>query len=384
VTFDAIFVPHELREIVSDRGWVEAMLEAERALANAEALVGVVPAHLAGPIAETCRIELFDVEAIVMAGRSFSNPAAPLVEALRERVGEEAARYVHFGATSQDIVDCAAMLVARKAVTLVRAYLHDAMAECARAAGAYRSFPAAARTLLQPAVPTTVGYREALWLSGLLDAWERLGGLRFPAQLGGAAGTLAAVGPDALEVLTRFAAELELDEPLVPWHTNRAPVAELGAALGLCASACSKVALDVVLLAQAEVGEVSESDGGRSSTMPQKRNPAQAVLVRAAARLVHANASVLLSGEHELERAAGAWQAEWPALSAALAFAGGASSGLAASLADLELHEDGVRGNMRDELYSEARAFGIEGDYLGSAEALVDRVLARYEETSHE
>jgi 3-carboxy-cis,cis-muconate cycloisomerase len=379
VTFDAIFVPGELRAAVSDRGWIEAMLEAERALANAEALVGIVPAHLAGPIAEACRIELFDVDAIVAAGGAVANPAEPLVRALRERVGEEAAPYVHYGATSQDIVDSAAMLVARNALRLVGAQLQGAAAECARIAETYRSLPAAARTLLRPAVPMTVGYRAALWLSGLLDAQERLGGLRFPAQLGGAAGTLAALGQQALDVVARFAAELELEEPLVPWHTNRAPVAELAGALAATSSACSKVAFDVVLLAQAEVAEVSEAEGGRSSTMPHKRNSARAVLVRACGRLVQANAAVLTSGDYELERAAGAWQAEWPALSAALGYTGGVAAGLEACLSGLELHEDRIRANLSDELYSEARAFGIEGDYLGSAATLVDRVLARYQ-----
>jgi 3-carboxy-cis,cis-muconate cycloisomerase len=378
VTFEALFVPDNLREAVSDRAWLAAMLEAERALVNVRALQGGVPAHLAGPIAEACEIDRFDVKAIVEAGRAVGNPAEPLVRALREHVGGEAAAYVHAGATSQDVVDSAAMLVSRRAARLVHAYLRGAAAECARIAETYRSLPAAARTLLQPAVPTTFGYRGALWLSALLDAEERLVALRFPAQLGGAAGTLAALGPQGPETVAAFAAELDLDQPLVPWHTNRGAVSDIGAALGAAAAACSKPALDVVLLAQAEVGEVSEAEGGRSSTMPHKRNPAGAVLVRARARLVHANVAVLASGEHELERAAGAWQAEWPALSAALAYAGGAASGLQACLAGLEVHEDRVRSNMGDELYSEARAFGIEGDYLGSTEELVDRVLARY------
>jgi 3-carboxy-cis,cis-muconate cycloisomerase len=369
VSLDAIFVPDELRDAVSDHAWIEAMLEAERALANAEAPAGIVPAHVAGPIAEACRIELFDVEAIVAAGRAVANPAEPLVRALRERVGGEAARFVHYGATSQDIVDCAAMLVSKRSVALIRSYLHVAAGECARIAEAYRTVPAAARTLLQPAVPTTVGYRAALWLSGLLDAWERLGGLRLPAQLGGAAGTLAALGPRALEVAARFATELELAEPLVPWHTNRAPVAELGAALAASASACSKPALDVVLLAQAEVGEMAEGEGGGSSTMPHKRNPAGAVLVRAGARLVHANATVLTSGEHELERAAGAWQAEWPALSGALAFTGGAAAAARRSLEGLQVD-------------SERMAENVAGDDTGAAEALVDRALAHYREQS--
>jgi 3-carboxy-cis,cis-muconate cycloisomerase len=381
VSLDAIFVPEEIREAVSDRAWVEAMLKAERALVNAETLAGLVPAHLAGPVAEACQIELYDVEAIVAAGRTVANPAEPLVRALRERVGGDAARYAHYGATSQDICDSAAMLVAKNTMKFVQGRLRRASTQCAEIAKTYRSHPAAARTLLQPAVPTTVGYRAALWLAGLLDAHDRLAGLRFPAQLGGAAGTLAAFGPQGLDVASRYAAELELDEPPVPWHTNRAPVADIGAALAATAAACSKVAVDVVLLSQAEVGEVAEGEGGGSSTMPHKRNPAQAVLVRACARLVHANADVLTSGEHELERAAGAWQAEWPALSAALAYAGGAVAGVGASLAGLELDEERIRANMGDELYSEARAFGIEGEYLGSAEALVDRVLARYRET---
>jgi 3-carboxy-cis,cis-muconate cycloisomerase len=374
VTFDGLYVPDELREAVADRAWVEAMLEAERALVNAEALIGLVPAHLAGPVAEACRIELFDVEAIVSEGRAVGNPAEPLVRALREQVGGEAARYVHYGATSQDIVDSAAMLVSQRAVGAVLGSLDGAAAECARLAKTYRSLPAAARTLLQPAVPTTVGYRAALWLSGLLDARDLLDGLRFPAQLGGAAGTLAALGPKALDIADRFAAELDLEAPQVPWHTNRAPVAELGAAVTASASACSKVALDVVLLAAQR--EVSEGSGGGSSTMPDKRNPARAVLARAAGRLAHANAAVLMTGDYELERAAGAWQAEWPALSAALAYAGGAADALRASLSGLEVSEETVMG---EGLYAEAHAFGIDGDYLGAAEELVDRVLARYE-----
>jgi 3-carboxy-cis,cis-muconate cycloisomerase len=228
-------------------------------------------------------------------------------------------------------------------------------------------------------VPTTFGFRAALWLSGLLDARDRLSALRFPAQLGGAAGTLAAFGSDGLAIAARFAAELGLEEPVAPWHTNRAPVADLGAALGAVASACGKIGLDIVLLSQPEVGEVAEGAGGGSSTMPHKRNPARAVLARSCARLAHANVSVLVSGEYEEERAAGAWQAEWPALSAALAYAGGAAAAALESLAGLEVDAERMRANMSDDLYSEARSFGVEGDYLGAAEELVDRVLARYE-----
>ena len=203
-----------------------------------------------------------------------------------------------------------------------------------------------------------------------------------PAQLGGAAGTLAAFGENGLEVSARFAAELGLEEPLVPWHTDRAPIAGVAGALAAVASACAKIGLDVVLLAQTEVAEVAEADGGDSSTMPHKRNPVRAVLARSCARVVHANAALLVSGEHEQERAAGAWQAEWPALSAALAFAGGAAAAVRECLAGLEVDAERMRANMSDDLYSEARGLGEEGDYLGAAEKLVDRVLARYRGSS--
>jgi len=365
-TFERLFVPAALASAVSDASWLAAMLRAEQALGRAS---GVELDEAAFDPA------LYDIEQLTEEGRAEGNPVPALVRALRERAGPEA----HRGATSQDILDTAAMLVARDAVVLVRQELDGAAAESARLAAAHRSTPAAARTLLQQAVPTTFGYRAALWLSGLLDARDRLAALRFPAQLGGAAGTLAAFGSEGLAIAARFAAELGLDEPIAPWHTNRAPVADLGAALRAVASACGKIGLDVVLLSQPEVGEVSEGAGGGSSTMPHKRNPARAVLARSCARLAHANASVLAAGEYEEERAAGAWQAEWPALSGALAYAGGAAEAARESLAGLEIDAERMRANMSDDLWTEARTFGIEGEYLGAAGELVDRILARYE-----
>ncbi len=202
MTFDAILVPDEIRAAVSDRAWVEAMLEVERALVNAEALAGVVPAHLAGPIAEACRIESFDVEAIVEAAGSAGNPAEPLVRALREVVGGEAADYVHLGATSQDIVDSAAMLVVRRALRLIGEELEGVAAACAGLAQAHRLTPMAARTLLQQAVPTTFGFKAAGWLVAIVAARARLMELRgrLASQLGGAAGTLAALGADGVAV----------------------------------------------------------------------------------------------------------------------------------------------------------------------------------------
>jgi 3-carboxy-cis,cis-muconate cycloisomerase len=346
-TFEALYVPAPLRDAVSDQAWLAAMLQAERALAK------VTGAEAADDV---FRPEGYDITRLCEEGRADASPVVPLARALRER--EPAA---HDPATSQDILDTAAMLVSRNARLLVLADLDGAAAGAAALAEEHRSTVMAGRTLLQQARPTTFGLRAAGWLVALLEARRRVGDARLPAQLGGPAGTL---DPD---LTSRFAAELGLEEPVVPWHSDRGPVAGLAGALEAVGAACGKVGLDVVLLAQSEVGEVSEAEGGGSSSMPHKQNPAAAVLARACARLVHANVSLLTEGGHELDRAAGAWQAEWPALSAALAFAGGAAAAARRSLEGLQVHPERMAENAR----------GLGGD-VGAAEALVDRALARY------
>ncbi len=392
----SIAVPAELREAVSEQAWLEAMLDAERALANAESLAGAIPAAAAAAIAEQCRAELYDWSELAEQGRAVGNPAEPLVRALRAAVGGEAAGYVHFGATSQDIVDTAAMLVARRALELVLGQLDGAVDAAAELARRHRSTPAAARTLLQQAVPTTFGLRAAGWLVALLEARRGLRGIELAAQLGGAAGTLAPLGDDAAEVLSLYAAELDLAEPALPWHANRVRVAQLGGALDVAAGVAAKIGLDVILLSQTELGEVAEADGGASSTMPQKRNPVGSTLARACALLVHGHASVL-TGAHELERAAGAWHAEWDALTGALAYAGGATAAIRGVLEGLEVDEERLRANMSDELTAEQVAYELGREradellaaggpfpdpttYLGSAEAFVDRALALWED----
>jgi 3-carboxy-cis,cis-muconate cycloisomerase len=380
-SFAPIFVSADLLEAVSDESWFAGMLDAERALARAEASVGVIPADAAAAIEECCEVARFDLAALSAEGRAVGNPAEPLVRALRAQAGEAAA-YVHFGATSQDVVDTAAMLVTRKAVALTAEELAGAAAAAAQLASDHRSTPTAARTLLQQAVPTTFGAKAASWLVGLIDARATLLGVALHAQLGGAAGTLAPLGDRGVEVLRAFAQELGLAEPIVPWHARRAQLAAIGGALQQVASACDKVGLDVVLLAQTEIGEVSEASGGGSSTMPHKRNPVGAVLTRACARLVHANAAVLTGGEHEHERAAGAWQAEWTALSEALAQAGGAAAAARTALTGLEVHPDRMRANMTADVYSERDRLGLDDpEYLGSAAAFVDRALEHWRET---
>lgn len=348
--FGLLFAPDELYDAVSGRAWLQALLDAERALVRAGARAGVVPAADAAAIAAACTPEGLEWERLLRDGRRSGAPVEPLVRELLARVEEEQARFLHQGATTQDIVDTAAMLVAHRALTLVLAELDRIAGCCARLAGEQRDTPMAARTLLQQAVPTTFGLKAAGWLIAALDARAALAGLRdaLPAQLGGAAGTLAAMGEKGLVISALFAEELGLAEPLLPWHTNRGRVAELGAALAVAAGTVAKVGLDVLLLAQTEVGEVREGDtGGTSTAMPQKRNAVGAMRARAAAELAHAHASVLLRAlEQEHERAAGAWQAEWDALSGSLLYTGGAAAALAGSLDGLEVDPERMRANL--------------------------------------
>jgi len=257
-----------------------------------------------------------------------------------------------------------------------------------------------ARTLLQQALPTTFGLKAAGWLASVIEAREGLRAARgrLAVQLGGAAGTLAALGDDGLSIVARFAAALDLAEPDVPWHTERSRVAGLGCALALAAGAVEKIALDIVLLAQTEVGEVAErSDGGRggSSTLPHKRNPVGAVVARACAAQARGAAGVLLGAmAQEHERAAGAWHAEWEALRTALAMSGGAAAAVREALDGLEVDADRMRSNLDATgglIMSERLAAAGHDDpseapdelldpagYLGANDALIDRALARW------
>ncbi|HVD26780.1 MAG TPA: lyase family protein, partial [Gaiellaceae bacterium] len=269
--FDRIFVPAPLRDALSDEAWLQALLDVERALAGSEARVGVIPEETARAIADVCRAERFDAAALADEGRSPGNPVEPLVRALREAVGGDAAEYVHHCATSQDILDTAAMLVARNGLTLIADSLDAVAAEAAGLAEAHRSAPMVGRTLLQQAVPITFGLKAAGWLMGVLEARRallRVREERLAVQLGGAAGTLAGLGEAGPEVARLLAEELRLNEPSMPWHTNRVRIGELASALALAAGAGAKIGLDVGLLSQNEVGEVAEAAPGVSSAMP--------------------------------------------------------------------------------------------------------------------
>jgi len=377
--FGPIFVPDEIREAVGGHAWLQAMLDAEAALAVAEARAGLIPTEAAEAIAGCCDAARFDPEEIGYEGRATGNPVPPLVKALTRALPDEAARHVHKGATSQDITDTAAMLVTRRALELILSEVDGIAAACARLADDHRETVMPGRTLLQQALPTTFGLKAAGWLVAVLEARKRLLAAResgLAAQLGGAAGTLASLGPEGIQVLEEFARELRLAEPVVPWHTARLRIAEVGSILALAAGVVHKLALDVVLMAQTEVAEVAEpSDGGRggSSTLPHKRNPVGSVLAAACARRVPPLAQMLqaaMAQEHE-RAAGGAWHAEWEALSDALALTGGAAAAMREVVEGLQVRPERMHENLdaTDGLLLAENVTTIAAKRLGRLEA---------------
>ncbi|MGH2490307.1 MAG: lyase family protein, partial [Candidatus Limnocylindria bacterium] len=286
-----------MAEAVGDDAWLAAMLRFEAALASAQARADLIPAEAANVIRAACEPARFDVGAIGRDAVTSATPVVPLVDALKRAVGERGAEFVHRGATSQDAVDTAMMIVARDGLDLLIGELSELASRCAALAKRYRDTPMAGRTLLVQARPITFGLKAATWLSGVIDARARLAEIRrsrLAVQLGGAVGTRDGFGSSGAQVVADVAKELGLavPEPL-PWHSDRGRVAELGAALAIAAGAAAKIALDVILLSQTEVGEVTEASPGRSSAMPDKRNPAHAVEARAAFAGVVAQAGVL-------------------------------------------------------------------------------------------
>ncbi|MEV7979290.1 3-carboxy-cis,cis-muconate cycloisomerase [Streptomyces sp. NPDC086519] len=334
----------------ADGAWLRALLDAEAALTRAQAALGPVPAEAATAVTEAADPGRFDVGALAERGRAGGNPVIPLVADLTEAVGAEYGPYVHRGATSQDIMDTATMLVAARTLDLVLADLGRAERALAQLAAGHRDTPMPGRTLTQHAVPTTFGLKAAGWRSLVLDARDRVTRVResLPAQLGGAAGTLAAFGAygaeHAEELPAAYARELGLAAPLLPWHTLRTPIADLAGCLAFTAGALGKIAADVLTLSRTEIGEVSEGGGGGSSAMPHKANPVRATLIAAAARRAPQLAAVLYgSMAAEDERPAGAWHAEWEPLRDLLRTVGGAARDAAELAAGLRVHPEAMR-----------------------------------------
>ncbi|MPY60838.1 3-carboxy-cis,cis-muconate cycloisomerase [Streptomyces spongiae] len=333
-----------------DTAYLRALLDAEAALTRAQADLGLAPAEAAAAVAEAADIARFDVRSLAERARGGGNPVIPLVADLTKAVGEEHGPYVHRGATSQDIMDTATMLVAVRTLDLVLADLDRIERALARLAAEHRDTAMPGRTLTQHAVPTTFGLKAAGWRSLVLDARDRLKAVRdgLPAQLGGAAGTLASFGvfgaSDTRPLVAAYARELGLAEPLLPWHTLRTPVADLAGALAFAAGALGKTAVDVLTLARTEIAEVSEGSGGGSSAMPHKANPVRSTLISAAARRAPQLAATLYGSlAAEDERPAGAWHAEWEPLSDLLRLVAGAAGNAVELTEELRVHAGTMR-----------------------------------------
>lgn len=354
--FDQLFTTERMSAIFSDSGRIQGMLDFEAALARAEARAGMMQAEAAEAIAAHCHADRFDREALALATAKSGNPAIPLIAALTTQVASdnaEAARYVHWGATSQDAMDTGLVLQLRDALDTLDADLTRLAMGCAQLAERGAHLPMAGRTWLQQATPITFGVKAAGWLSAVNRHRERLRELRprvLVAQLGGAVGTLAAFGAPGLVVAAALADELRLTLPDVPWHAHRDRVVEVATTLGLLVGTLGKIARDLALLAQTEVGEAfepAEPGKGTSSTMPQKRNPVGAsVALAAATRVPGLVATMLTAMPQEHERGLGGWQAEWETLPEIARLTAGALWQMTMVVEGLELDADRMRANL--------------------------------------
>ena len=345
-----------MRAICDDGAYLQQMLDFEAALACAEAAVGVIPASAAGPIAKACQANAFDMTAIAEAAAKSGNLAIPLVRALTAGVTKsdnDAARYVHWGATSQDVIDTATMLGLRAAIDALEVDLDRAIEGFARSAVRHRNTPVVARTWLQHALPMPFGLKLAEYAAALHRSRTRLKALRSEAlalQFGGAAGTLAALGDKGLLVAERLARELKLPLPDAPWHTHRDRIAEVASVFAILAGTCGKIARDVSLMMQTDVAEAFEPSGegrGGSSTMPHKRNPVAAAIALAAATIAPSLAATIFAAQvQEHERSAGAWHAEWPTLPTLMLVTSGALVSIVDIAEGLEVDSARMRANL--------------------------------------
>ncbi len=331
--FGSLYGTDEVRELFSDKAHLQFMLDIEAALARAESKLGLVPAPVADAIGRAARVENLRLDYIAESTRRVGYPVVAIVKELGRIAGDEAARYIHLGATTQDILDTALVLQLRRALAIVRRDLIAIARALADRAARFRDVPIAARTHLQHAVPTTFGFKCASWAAPLVTHLERMDQAApriLVVQFGGAAGTLASLGADGPAVVEALAHELSLGVPDLPWHAQRDRLAEAAALLGLICGSLSKFALDITLMMQTEVGEVAEphEEGrGGSSTMPQKRNPIASEYILGATRSVHALVPVMLESmiaDHE--RATGPWQSESLAIPQCVALTAGALS----------------------------------------------------------
>ncbi|GIZ50555.1 3-carboxy-cis,cis-muconate cycloisomerase [Noviherbaspirillum aridicola] len=352
----ALFSTPAMRETFSARACVQRMLDFEAALARAQARTGVIPSACAAPIAAACDAAHIDTEQLAQAAALAGNLAIPLVRQLTAVVAAtdpEAARFVHWGATSQDAIDTGLVLQMRDALDLIDTDLASLSSALAALASRHRDTVMAGRTWMQHALPVSFGLKAAGWLDGVQRHRERLAALRprlLVLQFGGAAGTLASLGGKGLAVAQALADELGLGLPAMPWHGQRDSLAEAAAVLGMLTGSLGKMARDIALLTQTEVGEAAEpaAEGkGGSSTMPHKQNPVGCAAVLAAAARVPALVSTMLSAMvQEHERALGGWQAEWDSLPDIVLLAAGALRQATTMAEGLTVNPQRMRANL--------------------------------------
>lgn len=370
-----------MRIVCDDSAYLQHMLDFEAALARAEVAAGVIPATAAPAIEAACRAEAFDLAALGQAAISGGNLAIPLVKMLTAQVAKvdaEAARYVHWGATSQDVIDTATMLGLRAAIDALLADLDRAIAGFAKLAEKHRNTAVVARTWLQHALPMPFGLKLAEYAAALHRSRTRLLHLRsegLALQFGGAAGTLAALGDKGMVVSEALARELNLPLPEAPWHTHRDRIAEAASVLAILSGTCGKIARDISLMMQTDVGEAFEPAGegrGGSSTMPHKRNPvACAVILSAATMAPNLAATIFAAQVQDHERSAGPWHAEWPTLPTLELVTSGALAGIVDLAEGLEVDAERMRLNLdetRGLIMAEAVTFAL-AEKLGKSDA---------------
>lgn len=378
-------------EAFSDAATLRQMLRFEAALAEATAAAGLIPKRAASVIAKACDAELYDPTALAAAARRSATLTVPLVKALTEQVAKRdaaAAGFVHWGATSQDVIDTAMVLQLGEALPPLLEMTKGIVAAFARLARKHRTTPMLGRTLLQPATPLALGQKIAGWASDIERARRRLRESLAETQIlqfGGASGSLTALGREAEPVMRALAKKLGLALPPGPWFTQRVRIAALAQDIALLVGALAKAARDISLMMQLEVGEAAEPSGagrGGSSTMPHKRNPVGAALVlSAAARAPMLAATIVAALPQEHERALGGWQAEWPTLAALVECLGSAVEAMAEVAAGLTVEPDALQANMDA---AEAAVFAERATFLlarkmgkQKAGALVEKALAQ-------
>jgi 3-carboxy-cis,cis-muconate cycloisomerase len=370
--FDSLFRSEDIEKVLSDQSCLQGMLDFEAALARAEARAGVIPPSAAAAIAAQCKADLFDVAELSRGAKLSGNVAIPLVKALTALVGRDnrdAARYVHWGATSQDAMDTGCVLQLRQALKAFARDLDRLAQGLVELATKHRSTIVVGRTWMQQALPTTFGVKVAGWLDAVDRHRERLRETQRRAlvlQFGGGVGTLAALGDRGPEVAKLLAQDLALELPEIPWHSHRDRMAEVATTLGLCVGTLGKIAKDISLHSQTEVAEVfepTEKGRGGSSTMPHKRNPVtSAVVMSAATRIPGLVSTMLTAMTQEHERGLGGWHAEWETLPEIVSLSAGALHQMAEIVPKLEIDAERMKANLEAThglIFAEATAMAL-------------------------